>query len=65
MDRSRFVFLGETGTAINMAQRYRRTPRAGGWSPPCARPSNRLFRAPVEHVLAPALQPGDFLVLDS
>ena len=91
MDPSRFVFVDETGTATNMARRYRRCPAFerlvaavphGHWRTttliaglrqtgivaplvldgPMTGPA---FHAYVEQFLAPALRPGDVVVLDN
>jgi transposase len=91
MDPARFVFIGETGTATNMARRYGRGPlgerlvaavplghwktttfiaglRQGGIvAPPVldGAMTGPAFRAYVEQFLAPALAPGDVVVLDN
>jgi transposase len=90
MDPARFIFLDATGSATDMARRYRRSPAGarlvaavphGHWRTttfiaglrqsgivaplvldgPMTGPA---FRAYVEQFLAPALAPGDVVVLD-
>jgi hypothetical protein len=75
MDPARFVFLDETGTATNMARRYGRSPlgavaglRQSGVVAPLVLDgpmTGPAFRAYVEQFLAPALTPGDVVVLDN
>jgi transposase len=63
MDPARFVFLDETGTATNIAG----LRQSGVIAPlvldgPMTGPA---FKAYVEQLLAPALSPGDVVVLDN
>jgi transposase len=81
MDPARFVFLDETATATNMTRRYGRSPsdqrlvttfiaglRQTGILAPLVLDgpmTGIAFRAYVEQSLAPALEPGDVVVLDN